>query len=269
MRNIKLVATDMDGTLLTSKKKMPTGIIPLIKRLLDKNIVFVVSSGRFYHNLIRFYEEILDHIIIIAENGALVIDKGEIVYRNVIKPDDVREIIKEVRKISGTKITLCGLNSGYIFANDVDEVLEEMSHNYFIKCKIIDTFDDIDLDEQILKVGVSDDAFRAFETIHEGLAHLAHKYQVAISGAEWADIMNVGVNKGVAIKAIQERYDISYEETMVFGDEHNDYEMMQRAYYSYAMANAIPDIKEVSNFIAPSNDEQGVIQILEKFLAIK
>jgi len=268
MKNVKLVATDMDGTLLTSKKEMPEEAIPLIEQLMDKGIMFAVSSGRFYHNLLKIYDKIANDIIVVAENGALVMDKGEIVYSSVISSGDVREIVREVRKIPGTKITLCGLHAGYLFANEMDEMMEEMAHNYFIQHKVIETLDDIPHDEQILKFAIFDESHRAFETIHDGLAHLSHKYQVAVSGAEWADITNVGVNKGVAIKALQEKYGITYEETMVFGDQQNDYEMMQQAHYSYAMANGVDQIKNISNFEAPSNDDHGVLKILEKLLAV-
>ena len=268
MKNVKLVATDMDGTLLTNEKKMPAETIPLVKQLLERGIMFAVSSGRLYHNLVRFYEEVVDDITIIAENGALVMDKGEIVYSSVIAPENVREITREVRKIPGTRITMCGLHSGYIFATDIDEMLKEMAQTYFVKCKIISSLDDIPHDEQILKFAIFDEKFNALETIGNGLAHLSDKYQVAVSGSEWADIMNVGVNKGVAIKALQERYRITPKETMVFGDQQNDYEMMQQGHYSYAMANAVDQVKEISNFEAPSNEDEGVLKILKQLLAV-
>jgi len=258
----------MDGTLLNDKKELPEKTVEIIHRLHGKGIAFAVASGRQYHNILGFYEGIIDDIFIIAENGALIMDKGEIVYSSVITRDDVCEIVTEVRKIPGTKIIMCGIDSAYMFASDMDEVLEEMLDRYYVKCEIIDTLDDVPSDEQILKFAIFDEANNAFETIHNGLAHLAHKYQIAVSGAEWADITNVGVNKGVAIKALQEKYQIAYEETMVFGDQQNDYEMMQQAYYSYAMANATSEIKEISNFMAPSNEEQGVIKILENLLAM-
>ena len=267
MKQIKLVATDMDGTLLTNEKHMPAETIPIVKRLLEQGIMFVVSSGRFYHNLARLYEEVVNEIIIIAENGALVMDKGEVVYSSVIAPKDVQEIVAEVRKIPGTRMTLCGLNSGYIFATDLDDTLEEMAENYFVNCKFITSLREIPADEQILKFAIFDESHDAVRTLGEGLAHLSHKYQIAVSGAEWADIMNIGVNKGVAIGALQEKYGITYHETMVFGDQQNDYEMMQQAYYSYAMANGVDQIKAVSNFEAPSNEEKGVLKILEQLLA--
>ena len=82
------------------------------------------------------------------------------------------------------------------------------------------------------------------------------------------DFMNIGVNKGTAIERIQEAYDITYDETMAFGDYLNDYEMMQSCKYSYAMGNAHPKLKEISNYQAKSNDEDGVMEVIKEYFEI-
>ena len=82
------------------------------------------------------------------------------------------------------------------------------------------------------------------------------------------DFMNKGVNKGTAIERIQECYDVTYDETMAFGDYLNDYEMMQSCKYSYAMANAHPKLKEISNYEAKSNDENGVMEVIKEYFEI-
>ena len=97
---------------------------------------------------------------------------------------------------------------------------------------------------------------------------MSETFKVSLSGHEWVDIMNLTVNKGEAIRLIQKKYDISYEETMAFGDYLNDYEMMKSCYYSYAMKNAHEDLKEICRFEAPSNDENGVIKTIKKITQI-
>ena len=93
-------------------------------------------------------------------------------------------------------------------------------------------------------------------------------FLISVSGELWMDFMNVGVNKGTAIERIQEYYDVTYDETMAFGDYLNDYEMMQSCKYSYAMANAHPKLKEVSNYEAKSNDENGVVEVIKEYFEI-
>ena len=74
------------------------------------------------------------------------------------------------------------------------------------------------------------------------------------------------INKGVAIREIQELLGINYEETVVFGDYLNDLEMMESGYYSYAMKNAHDDLKKVARFIAKSNDENGVVEAIKELI---
>lgn len=79
------------------------------------------------------------------------------------------------------------------------------------------------------------------------------------------DISSFGTNKGIAIKKVQDMFDIKYDETMVFGDHLNDIEMMKSAYYSYAMKNGHEDVKEVANFETKyTNEECGVIKTIKE-----
>ena len=89
-----------------------------------------------------------------------------------------------------------------------------------------------------------------------------------MSGNAWVDMMKAGVNKGSAVRHLQQQYGISYGETMVFGDYLNDWEMMQAAYYSFAMANAHPALKTVSHFQAKSNDENGVLEAIGQYFKL-
>ena len=93
--------------------------------------------------------------------------------------------------------------------------------------------------------------------------------QVKISGKNWVDISDPLVNKGHAISLLQEKLGINTSETMVFGDFHNDLEMMARSEASFAMANAHPSIKEAAKFSTASNDELGVEKIIQQMIEQK
>ena len=80
------------------------------------------------------------------------------------------------------------------------------------------------------------------------------------------DISRKGANKGAALELIQRKLGISSEETMVFGDQMNDASMIRQARFSYAIANAVPEIRSMAAFEAPSNEENGVMQVLGKML---
>jgi len=266
---LKLVAADMDGTLLNDNKEMPEKTFEIIDQLHQKGIAFAVASGRQHFSLQKLYDEIKDDIIIVAGNGSIIIDKGEIISVDTLDFDVVREIVETVGKLPELKVTICGLEADYMFEDNVMSTLSEhLVESHFPVRTIIKSLDDLPSHEKILQVAIHDPQFDSKGNIYDKLKHLEGKCHLTISGAEWVDIISVGVNKGTAIKKLQEILDATPEQTMVFGDESNDYEMMQQAYYSYAMANAVPKIKEVANFRAPSNEEQGVIRILENFLTM-
>ena len=266
---LKIVATDMDGTLLNDKKEMPENTFEVIKQLHARGITFAVASGRQHFSLQKLYEEVKDDIVIISGNGGVIIDKGELIYSNPMDKQAVAKIIEFAFATPELKVNLCGLNATYMFENNVTNNMPMyLVESHFPKRVIIDNLEDVPADEEILQVAIFDDRFNSKENIYDKLKHLEGSCHLTISGSEWVDIVNKGVNKGAAIKILQDMLGATPEETMVFGDERNDYEMMQQAYYSYAMANAVDQIKEVSNFVAPTNEEAGVIRILENFLAM-
>ena len=265
---LKMVAVDMDGTLLNDAKELPEATFAMIEKLREKGVMFVVASGRQYHSLLELFDPVKDEILIVAENGGLIFDKGEIIFSDAIPRESVHKIVETAHKIPGTRIFICGLESSYLFEQGMTDEVGQNIRAYFPRMKGIKALEELPESEQVIKIAIYDESENAEETFGKGLKHLFNKYQLAVSGAGWIDVMNTGVNKGEAIKKLQKRYAVEKEQTMVFGDQMNDFEMMQEAYYSYAMANAVDQIKEVANFLAPSNEEQGVIQILENFLAM-
>jgi Cof subfamily protein (haloacid dehalogenase superfamily) len=89
--------------------------------------------------------------------------------------------------------------------------------------------------------------------------------ECVVSGHNWIDIMNKGIDKGHAIKILQEKFKISPENTMAFGDYYNDISMFKVAYHSYAMGNAPEDVKKSANFITESNSKDGVYNVLYEY----
>ncbi|MBO9659671.1 MAG: HAD hydrolase family protein, partial [Chitinophagaceae bacterium] len=96
--------------------------------------------------------------------------------------------------------------------------------------------------------------------------HLEGALQVKVSGKIWLDLSHQLANKGRALQAVQQQLNISVEECMAFGDYLNDVEMMQQAYFSYAMSNAHPEVKKAARFEAMSNEENGVGQVIVKVI---
>jgi len=256
--DIRLVATDMDGTLLNSKHEIHESFFPVFRKLKNHGIIFVAASGRQYFNLAKTLDAVKDEIIFAAENGSYVVFKGEEIHIQAIDPEITRELILISRKIKNTYPIICGKKKAYV-ENDDEEFISHLKL-YFERYEVVNDLLEI-TDDQFLKFTLCDLAGS------EGNSYPHYKkyeddLQVKVSGPIWLDISHKKANKGRAMEVLQEKFNVTAEQTMVFGDYLNDLEMLEKAHYSYAMANAHPDIKKIARFIAKSNDENGVVEVL-------
>ena len=256
---IKLIATDMDGTLLDEKGEINPEFYEVYEELLKKDIIFAAASGRQYFNLEKRFERIKENMLFIAENGTFVVYKGKEFLVNSLDKDLAFNLVDIGRKIDNAYVILCGKKSAYIESSD--ERLIEETEKYYERYEVVQ--DITKVDDEILKVTICDfsgseeNSYKYFKDFYKST-------QVTVSGQIWLDITANNVNKGVSMKKIQKALNIGYEETMVFGDYLNDLELMKSGYYSYAMENAHEDLKKVSRFIAKKNTENGVVQAIKE-----
>ena len=260
---IKLIASDMDGTLLNSNNEINEEFFEVFNKLKEKNIIFAAASGRQYYNLVKRFEKISDDIMFIAENGTFVAYKGKEILVNSLDREVANQLIKIGRTIDNAYVILCGKKSAYI--EERDERLVKETKKYYERYEIVEDLTKVE--DDILKVTICDFSGSEFNS-NNYYKEYWDKLQVTVSGERWLDITSKGVNKGVAIEKVQEIFDINPKETMVFGDYLNDLEMMKKAYYSYAMENAHEDLKKVSNFIAKSNNDNGVVETIKEVIKL-
>ncbi|NMH29216.1 HAD family hydrolase [Flavobacterium silvaticum] len=255
---IKLIVTDMDGTLLDDTRKLPDDIWKTIEELHKKGIMFAVASGRQYQTLADIFDRVSDEMLFMAENGTYLVYHGKPIATNPIEKLLVKELIETGRKIPDAYILLCGTKTAY--AESSDERFLSHARKYFNHIEIVD--DLMELDEEVLKYTIAD--FR--DPIHNSIHYFdsfRDRCKPAVSSDLWLDVMGLTANKGTALRTMQEKLGISNDETIVFGDYMNDFEMMQYASNSYAMVNAHPEILAVSKFVTRlDNNNNGVIDTL-------
>lgn len=266
--DIKLIACDMDGTLLDDDHAIHDEFWPLIDQLHSRGIVFCPASGRQYYNLLERFKPIADEVIFIAENGTYVVREGVELSSDCLNRDVARDLIRVTRdlKSSGADVgaVLCGKRSAYIERTDkafLDQVIK-----YYHRLEMVD--DLLAVEDDILKVAVFD--FESSERVSApAFSRFRKTHQVVVSGQHWLDVMALEANKGSAIRHIQETLQITRDQTMVFGDFLNDLEMMDQATYSFAMANAHPLLKERASFLSPGNTDNGVVRTIKSVLGIE
>lgn len=246
---IKLIASDLDGTLLhNGEQDMPPETLKLIEKLTQKGIRFAAASGRQYDNEQRLFGNIRNNISYIAENGALCIHNGHIVSRSVLSDDLVQRIICEVRKAPNFDILLsredcCVIEDRHPeFVNHICNVMKNTTEIVHDISKANGPF---------IKIAIGN-LTDSHQVILDYLRHLlsmfAPEVRAVTSGNMWIDFIPPGVNKGTALLKLMEYLHIRPEECIAFGDQHNDIEMLETAGTGYAVPGAAPGVAEHASF---------------------
>ncbi|MEN1785001.1 MAG: HAD family hydrolase [Bacteroidota bacterium] len=261
LSHIKMVVSDMDGTLLSSTHEISTRFFELFEGLKRKNIQFVAASGRQYSSMISKFGAIKDDIIFIAENGGYIRRKAETLLTTPLPHEYIAKVLEAVSTIKDAHPVLCSKDNAY--ANGSSDAFLKMLSEYYTDFEVV--ADQKSVTDAILKVAIyHPDSSEAH--IYPAVQHFEGDLKVKVSGANWVDVSHQNANKGYALEQLMQAYQIKPQELLVFGDYNNDLEMLELAEYSFAMANAHPDAKAVANYETGSNDEHGVERILEKLV---
>ena len=273
--DLRLAAVDMDGTLLDDDKNFPPGMDELLDQMDERGVTFAPASGRQVWTLIDMFPGRLG-MTVIGENGGIVMRDGVEVSSHPVDTPTVREVIRLVRDATSGPdgidggLVMCGKQFAYV--ERTDEGFVEGVMPYYHRTKrvedqnaIIDAIEAGQIDDAIVKLAVY--VIGPVEPLAQAtLANFADTHQYAISGANWADLQIRGVDKGSAVRDLQRFLGVERAQTAVFGDAGNDLSMMSEGDLSFAMANASQDVIEAARFVAPSNNEAGVAQVLRSLL---
>jgi hypothetical protein len=262
--DIRLIATDMDGTLVDDAKQIHDELWPLIDELHARGITFCPASGRQYYNLVQQFEDVADELIFVAENGTYVVARGTEISSDCLALDVAQQVVSRVRGIPEAGAVLCGKHSAYIERRDQPFV--DQATLYYARLQVVEDLLKVTEDD-VLKVAIYDFASAERNTAPR-LASLGVTHQVVVSGDHWVDVLSCTANKGRAVRQVQKALGVTPDQTMVFGDFLNDLEMMDAATYSFAMANAHPRLKERANWVAPANNANGVVRTIRTVLGL-
>lgn len=265
--DIRLVAVDIDGTFMRSNY---TYDVPRFERLLARmqaaGCNFVVASGNQYWQLRDHFPGHEDELCFVAENGAYVMDRGELVYMRTM-PDEMVSAVIDVCRAHADEVwnVLCGVEGAYCERGAVsDDFFNEMRRY----CHRLSWVDDLKATgDQILKfaVNVPDERTDFFYDLFR--RELEGMVEPTTSGHGSIDLITPGCHKASGLARLAERWGISPEQCVAFGDGGNDVEMLRFCGVGYAMANAPDEVKAAANRVCPSNDEDGVLVALDELFA--
>lgn len=259
---IKLVASDLDGTLLfKGAQSLPEELFPLIRQLKELGILFVAASGRQYANMKKMFQPVLDDMAFISENGGIAVYNEKVLYQDSFEPGLVREIAESIYNKEGSEFT-CSTKDFYYIRPKTEHFRDLMINVVGNICKEISSFDEIT--EPCMKLAVYEKGGLQDDTIYYWNERFGDRCTVVTSGNAWIDFIPFDTNKAKGVEQYQKILGIKPEECVVFGDEYNDIDMLKSVPYSFAMAHAKDGVKQVAAY-----ETERVETILKKLIAAK
>lgn len=260
---IKLIATDIDGTLVKeSTSEIYPEILEAIRAWTDAGNYFCVASGRQYYSIRHMFAQVADRIIYLAENGAHIRFGEEDILVQNMKREYVEEIMEQLRSYYGECDTVVSTTNGSFLETRNQEFLDFFVKGYKNKYRVVE--DVLAEDAEIMKIAIYHK--ESIRELGEKVLIPAwqDKVKTCMAGEEWVDFMDASVDKGNALQVLQKHLGVTKEETMAFGDNDNDIGLLQAAGESYAVENARDTVKAQAKHICPSYEEKGVYQVIEK-----
>ncbi len=274
LRKIKLVVLDLDGTLLNDKNKISETTIELVKKLKEKGVKFSIATARLLSSFLDHIKLLDIDIPIISMDGTYVANPitNKILLESLIKKNHVLRALNLSEKYS-LNVALCCHAAIYYTENN--SIIKSLLDKYGADFRLIKSYQDCTNNViEIIMVSESSDKIRK---VH---SKMIFPYTFGVQtvfyksnnhcGIYYLELRKMGANKGKALKKLCNYLQINLNETAVIGDWYNDVPLFHSKAYKVAMANAVPEIKKIANFITnKDNNEEGINEFLYMLLEAK
>lgn len=255
----KLIVSDLDGTLLMPKaQQLEPYVLDAVERLLDAGYLFVAASGRQYRNIQRMFGRVAKRLIYICENGSLVVQNEQILYKGVIEQELRNELIGKAYESATSEILLSGVMESYIQPRSEyfhNLVANRMRNDYIIVNNLRE------VEAECVKLSVYEQQEVTARQEKAWIEKYGERLTVVRSSDKWLDFMPKGTNKGKALKLLMEKNHISSYQCIAFGDQDNDVELLETARESYAMIHGSEQLKQIAGKVI-----SHPMEVLEKLV---
>ncbi|WP_058910700.1 sugar-phosphatase [Entomohabitans teleogrylli] len=265
---IKLIAIDMDGTLLLPDHTISPAVKNAIAAARARGVTVVLTTGRPFAGVESYLKElemVNDSDYCITYNGALVqkASDGSTVAQTALTYDDYRYLEKLSHEV-GSHFHALDRHTLYTANRDISYYTVHESYVATIPLVFCEA-EKMDPATQFLKVMMIDEPAILDRAIARIPPEVKEKYTVLKSAPYFLEILDKRVNKGTGVKSLADALNIEAHEVMAIGDQENDIAMLQYAGVGVAMGNAIDSVKQAADFITASNLEDGVAQAINQF----
>ena len=272
---IKLLAIDMDGTLLNEEKHIDTPQKEAVQKAIEAGIKVVLCTGRPLFGVLPVYGELelekynLDEYVILNNGCSLrkttnweLLDNKEITREDVVYLD-------KLRKGYNLDLTVSNDNDYFVVGDKANKYTIEDGKLVYVDIKPISLEEATSGKHTFFKsmyLGEEEEIQR-FKNDNENL--LKDKYDAVLSQIHIFEMLPFGTNKAAALKELAEKLGIEREEIMTIGDGNNDVEMLEFAGIGVAMGNGTESAKKAANYVTDTNENHGVAKAIEKYILSK
>ncbi len=259
----RLIASDMDGTLLTTDKIITERNLSAIKRAVEKGCMFCLSTGRTMTGIKRYLGQLELTSPVIAANGAVVaMPDGEVIYEIGMSPESARTIYKYALELD---LTLCVWSKERLYINRKDKYTDHYKKVIGIEAEFIGNFEDLVSDGILKIIWYADD--ERMPELHSFLGeNCPADTRWANSTSRMIEFNDVRVSKATAMLCLGEKFGIKKEEMIAIGDNFNDLPMLEQAGMPVAMGNAPDEVKAQAAYVTDTNDNDGVAKAIERLV---
>lgn len=268
----KLVAIDMDGTLLNSQNEVSNRTRMAIEEASKRGAHIVLATGRLLRSAVNYAEELRLEKPIIACNGAVIVDEDKnILYEKSIKMDTVGTIM-EIGAENNMYYHFYDRDSFYSNIHD-DEILKfyntksAKERGREVKINIFNNIEEVvnNKDLNVYKFLFLDEDRSKLDDLKDKLSHITN-INICSSWHNNIEVMDKEVSKGNSLKRLCERLNISRDQVIAIGDNENDISMIDYAGLGVAMGNGVDKVKKYADTVTDTNNEDGVAKIIEKYI---
>jgi Cof subfamily protein (haloacid dehalogenase superfamily) len=260
---IRLLLSDVDGTLVRSDKSLSQRSIEAVEKLRAADVHFAVTSGRPPRGMEMLIEPLSLVTPLAAFNGGLLVEPGMDVLEEHTIPDDV--VGRAIELLESFELSIWVYRgSDWLVRDPEGPHVERESHTVQFEPTVVEGFDGLTHAAKI--VGVSDD--------HDGVATAAQATRAALgdhvsawrSQPYYLDVTHPEANKGSVARFLAARFDLAVDEVATIGDMPNDVLMFAHSGLSIAMGNASDDVQKAARRVTTSNDDEGFAHAVEEFI---
>ncbi|GKU26219.1 Cof-type HAD-IIB family hydrolase [Clostridium folliculivorans] len=265
----RLMAIDMDGTLLQNDKSLLDATRDSIKKAMDLGIKIVLTSGRPVQGIKNYLDKLGlngkdDYVI--GLNGAVICrcsDYSVVSSSAVLTGKDLKYIYTRTKELGAY---VHAFTEKEDFVSELSKLSEAEEKRLNLKVRKVDFLKEINDNDEIHKVVLEEESDVLDRIMNEIPEDLKEEYSVIRTVGYMIEFMNKDCNKALGVESLAKYLGISREEIIAIGDADNDIEMLQYAGLGVAMGNAEDRIKALAKFVTKSNEEDGVSYVIEKFI---